>query len=114
MIANNHSHPERSRGIPMMLPETFRGQIPRVEKPGSATLPATSKHFAVAGATRECKLAIPKANATPLEDGNNIAHGDEFLDPRSVPICRPNAAVTGGAADCFRLVRPMDADVRLA
>ena len=49
-----------------------------------------------------------------LEDGNDIADGHEFLHPRGVPVCSPDAAVTGSAADCFRLIRAVDADMRLA
>jgi hypothetical protein len=29
-FANNHRHPESSRGIPMKLTESFRGRIPRL------------------------------------------------------------------------------------
>jgi hypothetical protein len=49
-----------------------------------------------------------------LEDGNYVAHGHEFLHPRGVPVCRPDAAMTGSAADCFRLISAVDANMRLA
>ena len=48
------------------------------------------------------------------KNGNDIADGHEFLHPRSVPVCRPDAAVTGSATDCFRLIRSVDANMRLA
>jgi hypothetical protein len=101
----------------MTLPESFRGEIPRVP-PGMMARKnnplLTSEHSAVAGATRKCQLAIRERTPPQLENGNDVANGDEFLHPRSVPVCRPNAAVTGGAADCFGLVRPVDPDMRLA
>ena len=48
------------------------------------------------------------------KNGNDIADGHEFLHPCGVPVCRPDAAVTGSAADCFRLIRSVNANMRLA
>ena len=48
------------------------------------------------------------------KNGNDIADGHEFLHPRGVPVCRPDAAVTGSAADRFRLIRSVNANMRLA
>jgi hypothetical protein len=49
-----------------------------------------------------------------LKNGNNVIDSHEFLHPRGVPVCGANAAVTGSAADCFRLISAVDADMRLA
>jgi len=48
------------------------------------------------------------------KNGNNVANGDEFLHPRRVPVGRPDAAVTGSAADGLRLISAMDANMWLA
>jgi hypothetical protein len=49
-----------------------------------------------------------------LEDGDYVADGHKFLHPRGVPVCSSDTAVTGSAANCFRLIRAVDADMRLA
>ena len=48
------------------------------------------------------------------EDRNDIAYGDEFLHPRGVPVGGADAPVTGCAADRFRLVCSVNADMRFA
>src|SRR6266487_146914 len=52
-------------------------------------------------------------NAFHLKNEDCIADADEVFHPRGVPVCQANAAVTGGTANCLRIVRAVNADARL-
>src|SRR6266704_2779200 len=46
------------------------------------------------------------------ENDYGIACADEVLDARGVPVRKSNATVTCGAANCFGIVRAVNADAR--
>ena len=48
-----------------------------------------------------------------LENKDSISYAYEVFHARGIPVCQPNAAVTGGAADGFGIVRAVDADAGL-
>src|SRR5262249_37682495 len=47
------------------------------------------------------------------ENNDRIADANQVLDAHGVPIGEPNAAVTGGAADGFRIIRAVNSDAWL-
>ena len=45
-----------------------------------------------------------------LKNNHGIADADEVFDAGGVPVRQPNATVTRGPANCFRIVRAVNAD----
>ena len=66
------------------------------------------------GPSRTGPISLGMMEVISSEDRNDIAHGDEFLHPRGVPVGGADAPVTGCAADRFGLVRPVNSDMRFA
>src|SRR5260370_11212334 len=63
---------------------------------------------AVLGAIRP-----PTGRWLHLKNNDGVADADEVFDANGVPVGQANAAVTGGATNCFRIVSAMHANSRL-
>src|SRR5437763_12787252 len=73
---------------------------------GSATGPWYAAMFFVAQARCLCYGSLS-------EDRDGVAHRDQFLDPRLIPVRGANAAVARGPADRLGIVGAVNADMGL-
>ena len=51
-------------------------------------------------------------NAFHLKNNYCVAHAHQVFHPRGIPVCKTNATVTCGAANCLRIVRAVNANAR--
>src|SRR5690242_118463 len=59
------------------------------------------------------RCPVSAARRPILENEHRVADTDQIFQARNIPIGQSDAAVTCGAADCFRIVRAVNANAGL-